>query len=250
MIEHIYLFFISLISNLFSAFSGGGAGVIQLPAILMLYNYPFVVSLASHKIATVALGVGASIKFFNSLEINKKFFLSSLFTGLPAVIIGAYFINGVNDIKAKFALGIFIILIALYSFSQKTIGLEEKKEAISKSKKVVGFLLIFLVGLLNGSLSAGTGLLFTISLVAIFGMTYKIAVAYTLIIVGFFYNLVGAITLATYASISWEILPSLVIGSLLGGYIGAHLSISKDNQTIKNFYQIVTLIVGLKLIYN
>tara|TARA_Y100000590_G_scaffold145430_2_gene167240 strand:+ start:12444 stop:13196 length:753 start_codon:yes stop_codon:yes gene_type:complete len=250
LIEHLYLFFISFLSNLFSAFSGGGAGVIQLPAILMLYNYPFVVSLASHKIATVALGVGASIKFFSNIKINKQFFLTSLFIGLPAVIIGAYFINGVQDTQARLALGFFIITIAIYSFSQKTIGLNEKKMPGSILKKTIGFTLIFLVGLLNGSLSAGTGLLFTISLVTIFGMTYKMAIAYTLIIVGFFYNLVGAITLATYASISWEILPSLIIGSLLGGYIGAHLSISKDNKTIKNFYQIVTLLVGLKLIYS
>ena len=74
MLEHLSLFFISLISNLFSAFSGGGAGVIQLPAILLIFNLPFVVALASHKIATVALGLGASLRFLKekTIEIHSK----------------------------------------------------------------------------------------------------------------------------------------------------------------------------------
>ena len=63
MLEQISLLLISLISNIFSAFSGGGAGVIQLPAILLLFNIPFIDALAIHKIATVALGIGATSKF-------------------------------------------------------------------------------------------------------------------------------------------------------------------------------------------
>ena len=63
MLEYLYLFLVSLVSNIFSAFSGGGAGVIQLPAILLLFDIAFINALAVHKIATVALGIGATSKF-------------------------------------------------------------------------------------------------------------------------------------------------------------------------------------------
>ena len=116
--------------------------------------------------------------------------------------------------------------------------------------KFVGFLVIFLIGVINGSLSAGTGLFFTIWMVVWYGMSYKKAITYTLVIVGFFYNAIGAITLATYANIFWLILPALFFGSLIGGYLGAHIALSKDDKTIKNVYQIVTLVVGLKLIFS
>ena len=43
----LLLFLISLLANLFSAFSGGGAGLIQLPALIFL-GLPFVVALATH----------------------------------------------------------------------------------------------------------------------------------------------------------------------------------------------------------
>ena len=53
--ESISIFFISFFSNTFSAISGGGAGLLQLPA-LILSGIPYYQALASHKYATVALG--------------------------------------------------------------------------------------------------------------------------------------------------------------------------------------------------
>ena len=57
---------------MFSAFSGGGAGIIQLPAILLLFEITFPVALATHKVSTVLLGLGASLKFFEKNIPNKK----------------------------------------------------------------------------------------------------------------------------------------------------------------------------------
>lgn len=125
MLEHFFLFLISLISNLFSAFSGGGAGVIQLPAILLIFNLPFVVALASHKVATVALGLGASLRFLREKEIEKRFFLESLFVGGPGTIIGASLIGYIDDNVARISLGMLIILISIYSYMQKEIGLKD-----------------------------------------------------------------------------------------------------------------------------
>jgi uncharacterized membrane protein YfcA len=41
---------------------------------------------------------------------------------------------------------------------------------------------------------------------------------------------------------------ALLIGSLLGGYLGAHWSIVKGNLWIKRVFEVVTVLVGLKLI--
>ena len=67
--NNILIFFISFISNTFSAISGGGAGLIQLPA-LMLFGFPYYQALATHKVATVALGFGGSIRNFKYLRNN------------------------------------------------------------------------------------------------------------------------------------------------------------------------------------
>ena len=65
------IFLISFISNTFSAISGGGAGLIQLPA-LILSGIPYYQALVTHKVATIALGLGGSIRNLKSLK-NDKF---------------------------------------------------------------------------------------------------------------------------------------------------------------------------------
>ena len=248
MIDHFLLFIVALISNIFSAFSGGGAGVIQLPAILLLYDMTFITALASHKVATVALGVGATLKYFRKIRFDSKFIVVCLILGVPGVVAGASIISMINDSLARIMLGALIITIAVYSFSSKTFGEKTTQVKQSFAREIITVVLITLIAMLNGSLSAGTGLIFTVFLIIFYGMDYKTAIAYTLIIVGFFYNLVGAIALGLLTQINTSIILPLILGSLLGGYLGAKLSLSKDNKTIKIIYQLVTITVGVSLI--
>ena len=81
--SQIMLGIISFFSNFISALSGGGAGLIQLPALLFL-GLPFSKALATHKVASVALGLGASIPHLKrgSLKINYAFLILNYFPGI------------------------------------------------------------------------------------------------------------------------------------------------------------------------
>ena len=85
--ENIYIFCISFLSNTFSAISGGGAGLIQLPA-LILSGIPYYQALATHKIATVALGIGGSIRNYKTLRTDIGLLWLILLFGLPGVFFG------------------------------------------------------------------------------------------------------------------------------------------------------------------
>ena len=52
---------LAIVANFLSAFSGGGAGLIQLPGLILL-GLPFPIALATHKLASVSLGIGASLR--------------------------------------------------------------------------------------------------------------------------------------------------------------------------------------------
>ena len=109
-------------------------------------------------------------------------------------------------------------------------------------------MVLFAIGILNGSLTSGTGLFVTLWLIRWFGLDYKMAVTYTLILVGMFWNGSGAITLGILGEIKWDWLPVLIAGSLLGGYAGAHLAITKGNKWIKRGFETVAILIGTKLI--
>ncbi len=247
MTEQIWLFFISLVANIFSAFAGGGAGLVQLPALIFL-GLPFSIALATHKVASVALGIGATVRHAREKGLERQFILFMLLGGLPGVILGASIILHVPDRPAEIALGVLTMGLGFYSVAKRGLGMVAAPINRNRRGFVIGTLVLFLIGVLNGSLTSGTGLFVTMWLVRWFGLDYKRAVAYTLILVGMFWNGAGALTLGILSEIYWPWVPVLLIGSLLGGYIGAHLAIVKGNKWIKRVYEVITLLVGGALI--
>ena len=245
----VLLFFIAVAANALSAIAGGGAGLIQLP-ILIFLGLPFAVALATHKVASVALGVGASMKHFKSSTLHLPVSLAIVIGGLPGVVIGANTILMIPEAAAKLALGFLTVGLGVYSFFKPELG----KLKVEKNRDVKGLVLgacgCFLFGFLNGSLTSGTGLFVTIWSIRWFGFDYKQATAHTLVLVGLFYNSTGAITLGLQQTIQWNWLPALFLGSLLGGYLGAHLSVVKGNDFIKRIFEMTTIAVGIKLIHH
>ena len=169
-------------------------------------------------------------------------------SGLPGVILGANIILGIPERLAEISLGILTAGLGVYSWLNP--GLGQQPQAVKRGWRgcVFGGLVLFSIGVLNGSLTSGTGLFVTLWLVRWFGLDYRRAIAYTLILVGVFWNGTGALTLGMLAEIRWPWLPALLLGSLLGGYLGAHLAIKSGNRWIKRAFEVVTLLVGVKLV--
>lgn len=171
-----------------------------------------------------------------------------LITGLPGVVIGASLILQVPDRYAEIALGVLTLGLSVYSYLSPKLGQEYHPIHRDGIGFLVGGIGLFLIGILNGSLTSGTGLFVTLWLVRWFGLDYRRAVAHTLVLVGVFWNGSGAVTLGILGDIHWEWIPVLLLGSLMGGYLGAHLSIAKGNRWIKRGFEVVTLLVGSKLV--
>ncbi len=245
-IDQLVLFVISLVANIFSAFAGGGAGLIQFPVLIFL-GLPFGIALATHKVASVALGIGATLRHRRASTIERRFALFILAAGLPGVLLGAIVILRIPDRPAEIALGVLTAALGIYSWLKPGLGQSHVPAHRDTRGYLGGGLVLFVIGILNGSLTSGTGLFVTLWLVYWFGLDYKRAVAYTLILVGMFWNGTGAVTLGLLGEIKWDWLPALLAGSLIGGYIGAHLAIIKGSGAIKRVFEVITLLIGVKL---
>ena len=249
LLEQLALFLIAVVANLFSALAGGGAGLLQFPVLLFL-GLPFAVALATHKVASVALGLGATVRHLRSSHYERAFFVFILLTGVPGVLLGAKLILDVPEVLARIALGFLTLSLGFYSVLKKELGSEYVPRRRQGAGLYLGGAVLFVIGVLNGSLASGTGLFVTMWLIRWYGMDYQRAVAYTLVAVGLIWNGSGALALCLMGEVRWGWLPALLAGSLVGGYWGASLAIAKGNRLIKRSFEAVTILVGLKLLWS
>lgn len=238
---------VAFFANAMAAMAGGGVGLIQLPLLLFL-GLPYAQALATHKVASVALGVGAASRYRRSGLLSGRFAGFMLLTGMPGVFLGALGILAVPPHMARLALGLLTTALGVYSLGSHGLGQVARPHNRDLRGFALGGLGLFVIGLLNGSITSGTGLFCTLWLVRWFGFDYKAAVAYTLILVGLVWNATGAATLGSFGDIQWVWLPWLLVGAVTGSYTGAHLGLAVSNRWIKRAFEILTIGVGLRLL--
>jgi len=244
----LFLFLISFFSNIFSAISGGGAGLIQLPA-LLLYGIPYYQALALHKFATVALGIGGSLRNFRSFNSDLFIILILLIIGIPGVLVGSSLVMVISNEYLYLIIGLLSIFLGSYSFNTPELGLKIINKNIDFIIWLKFIVFVFIIGILNGSISSGTGLLVTILLIKTFGLDFLKAISITFFCVGIFWNASGAIALSQIGEFPLNILFVLLLGSFLGGLLGAHLSKLKGNKIIKRFFTFLCFLVGIGLCF-
>ena len=242
----LFLFLVSIFSNVFSAISGGGAGLIQLPA-LLLFGIPYYQALALHKFATVALGIGGSLRNFRSYHSDLLIILILLIIGIPGVLVGSSLVMIISNEYLYLIIGLLSIFLGSYSFIKPDLGLAKINKNINYLTWTRFIIFVFVIGILNGSISSGTGLLVTILLIKTFGIDFLKAISITFFSVGIFWNASGAIALSRIGVFPFNILIVLLSGSFLGGLLGAHLSNLKGNELIKRFFTFLCFLLGLSL---
>jgi len=247
-VNQFIIFIISYLSNVFSSIAGGGAGLIQLPA-LIIFGIPYYKALAVHKIATVALGIGGSIRNYKNFEKNYMIITQLLIFGIPGVVLGTFIVKLISEEYLYLFLAIFTIMMGIYSFIKPNLGLISIQKKIGPLTYLKFNSLSFFIGILNGSISSGTGLLVTILLIQTFGLNFLTSISITFLTVGIFWNAAGAIALSKIGSLPLNIVGILTLGSFLGGFSGAHLSNLKGNKFIKKLFTLLCFLIGISLIF-
>lgn len=249
-IRQVLLFIGTFAANLFASVSGGGAGFVQFP-LLILLGLPFASALGSHKVAVVFLGIGALTKqrrMHGRFIFDKQVALIMTILCIPAVISGSLIIVKVPTHQAEIILGIITIAAGIYSLLKKGFG-SKAIENRSLKRTMLGAICMVIIGMFSGSLSSGAGLFATLTLVGVFGLDLKSAILHTMVFVATMWNAVGAVTIGMVAPIHWQWIPTMIVATLLGSYLGTSLLIKMPVKGVKIVFSLVAILSGCTLIY-
>mgnify|MGYP001555842648 CR=1 FL=1 len=236
------------VASFFSALAGGGAGLVQFPALIAL-GLPFTTAIVTHKVAVVALGVGSSAKLLRSHRFDWRFIALMLVAGVPGLVIGNLLALQIPAGPGKILFGLSNVAMAVYSMRRPAFGLTAQPRHREGRGLAIGLALMAFVGFLCGVFPSGPGLFATLLFLRWFGFDYQGAVAATMLMVGLVWNSIAGVTVAMAAPVPWDWIPALAVGGILGGYAGSSLAMLKGNAFIKRAFETVTLLMGAWLLF-
>jgi hypothetical protein len=238
----LLLLSIGFFANFIGGMIGGG-GLISSPTLLFL-GLPPQVAIATDRFSSI--GQCTSIlKYYKNKKINYKFLIPLSIITIIGTLIGSFLLININKSILIKTIGIVIILL-LPIILVKKVGLIKKK--LNFYMIIIGYLLYFLIAIYGSFIGAGTGILTTIVLISFFGLTYLEANG-NFSVLWFIISVISTVIFAFQGIIRYDYGFILLIGSLIGGYTGAHIAIKKGDKFVKILFIILVFISGIKLIF-
>jgi uncharacterized protein len=242
----LFLFVLLLIgvANGFINVTGGGGGLITTPLLLALGLSPYA-ALATSKFIPIGGLISGSAKYYRDKVVsrNKSLFILAIIVSIGGFI-AANITLSINEHVLKYIIiTATSIMLLLIIFSK-----DKKKDAAIKNagSKPPSFGLLFwsfVVSIYQGSIGIGGGIFLTFVFRKFLRYTY-LASAALMSVLTILIALISAATFTAKGVVNYEYGIPLFIGSILGGYLGAHIAIKKGDKLLK----IITIVVSVALL--
>lgn len=245
LISIIFIAAAAFIASFVDAIAGGG-GLISVPAYL-LAGFPPHFALGTNKFSATFGSLSSTIEFFRNGKINfalVKFIIPCTFLG---AILGVNSVLLINQDFLYPLVSAMILLVGLYTYFKKDLGLINTFELASEFQILMGMAFGFVIGFYDGFFGPGTGSFLLFVFIKFFGMDFVNAGGNTKIL-NFVSNVTSLVVFAIAGKINFSI--GLIAGffALLGSVIGTKVAIRKGASFVKPIFLIMSFAVFIKLI--
>lgn len=265
----IIVFASATTAGLVGSLTGLGGGVILIPLLTLVFKVDIHYAIGTSLISVIATSSGAAAAYVKEgiTNIRLGMFLE-LATTIGAVA-GAFLAAYLSTSVIAIVFGIVLFISAMTSFIQQ----EEKIHTTPVDKLSVklklnssfptqkgeqryavnnvtgGFLMMNIAGIISGLLGIGSGALKVIAMDKIMQIPFKVSTTTSNFMIG----VTAAASAGVYLKRGY-IDPGLsmpvVLGVLLGAFIGTKILFAAKTKTLKILFAIVVLILAAEMIYN
>lgn len=266
---------IALIIGFLSAFVGSlvglGGGIIFVPAMLFLFSNFDSFSWASHQtivgislITMIFTGMSSTLAYYKLKRVDIKTGVIFIIGCLPGIFLGGQ-TNKIIDMDSfSLYFGILMLVMFLMMLINRDKLLKKKELVISDNtrtfnidgeqhqyniKTPLAIVLGFFVGYLSTLFGIGGGTISVPAMILFFGIPVQIAIGTSMFMI-FFISLAGSISHIVMGHIVWKYVIFFIIGSYIGGTVGAKSSKLFKGKTLEWILKIVIVIAGIKLIFD
>jgi hypothetical protein len=239
------LFAAGAVAGVINVVAGGGS-FLTLP-LLMFMGLPAGVANGTNRVGILFQNVGAVWSFQRHGVLDWS---SLLWAALPAsfgAAVGVWIALVISDQSFKRVLALLMVTLALWTlWSPSGASSDERTVAARRGKRsllVAGA--FFLVGIYGGFVQAGVGFLI-LAATTVAGLDLVRGNAVKVLTVLCFTVLALAL-FAINGRVDWLMGGSLAAGTLLGGLVGARLTILKGHRWVRGVVTVTVVLFALKL---
>jgi uncharacterized membrane protein YfcA len=236
-----------------AAFSGfidavvGGGGLVQVPMLFILFpELSHVQVIATNRFASIAGTTVAAIQYIRHVGVDTTLIL---FAGVSAALSsfsGTFVMALVKPEVFKPMLLCIIVVLAIYTFVKKDLGIEHAPSYDGKKLWVMSALIGAVLGFYNGFIGPGTGTLLVFAFVTVLQVGFLQGSASAKIVnaMADFASLIGFFI---SGSIVYKIAVPMMLSNMAGGYIGSKAAILKGNKFVRYVFLFVLTLLILRL---
>jgi uncharacterized protein len=235
--------------------TGLGGGVLLLPMLIFGLHIPAIIAVGSDAMFNFFTKIPASVLHLMKGTVRKKVVLAMAVGSVPGSYLGVTYLQhlrtlygaGVNDF-IKSAVGLLLVIIpTLLMFQGRIEAHVAKREPTLKS--FVGMSVIGLVGgFLVGITSVGSGSIIMMMLLIFYSFLPKVMVgtdiAHAVILTG-----VTSLLHWRMGNVDFNLVGSLLVGSIPGGILGSHLSSRVPVLWLRRILCTVLLMTGARMLW-
>ena len=219
----------------------GGGGLVLTPAMLNLHPGLQILQAIGTQRTSSILGTGvAAWNYLRRIHIERRILLPACIAALSASAVGVQLAKRIDPDTLKWTVLTICVVLALYTVARKDLGLREERRFHPKHESMAAVGIGLATGFYNGLIGPGTGTLMVFAFISFMGLDFLKSSA-----VSKATNVAADLSSWTVLMLSgyviWALAVPLIVGNIIGSYIGSHLAIKRGQGFVRAVFLIIVL---------
>lgn len=224
----------------------GGGGLIQIPALMIIFpTMPLPTLFGTNKFSSISGTTMAIINYSNNVDYPKRYLINGAIAAFMFAALGAFTVTIFNPNFLRPVVIILLIAILIYTLLKKDFGKIVGKKINKNTIALITFSAI--IGFYDGFFGPGTGSFLIFCFIYFMNLNYLQASASAKII-NFATNLSALLFFISKGHIIYHIAIIMALFNIFGAFIGTKTAIKFGSKFVRYFFIFVVIILIIKLI--
>ncbi|MDE2149265.1 MAG: TSUP family transporter [Gammaproteobacteria bacterium] len=226
---------------------GGGGGLVQVPALLVLLpQQPVATLFGTNKLASIFGTSGAAWRYARGITLPWPSLLPAIAAALAGAWLGARLVSHLNPTLLKPVILALLVLALTVTLARPQLGRVHAPRLSPRTAALASLGVGFGLGFYDGFFGPGTGSFLILSFVAVFGFSFLAASAYAKLV-----NVSTNLAALVYFIPHGDWLPTVALPmaacNLAGSFLGSHLAIRHGSGFVRAVFLLVVAALILRL---